>query len=562
MSLWLHPGLLLMLAGLILPALPSWRLRQALVLIAPVLALLLAWQLPAEGQLTTVWMGLDLTPMKMDALARPFVLIFCLAGALCGLFMLHLRTRLEPAAMLIYAGAAVAAVLAGDLLSLFVYWEATALASALIILANGAGTLRIVQHYLLVQISSGLLLLAGAVVQLDERGQLGFVALEPNGLAGALILLAFGIKAAFPLLHNWLHHAYPAASATGAVVLSVFTTKLAIYALARGYAGSEILIPVGAVMALGAAILGNFEDDLRRRVTYALQTQLGLMTAAIGIGSELAINAAVAHAVIGVLYIALLLMGLGVVLHQHGRISARACGGLSRGMPLTTALSLIACASLVALPLTAGYVSKSPLFSAAEHGSTPWLYALFMLASLGVLWHSGLALPAQTFFGPRKLADAAAAIPLNMHLAMLMTGVLVMAPAAAPALLYAAMPYPMDYTLYKPAALIQQLLSIGIPALIFILLWRARRVPLPRPGGTPDSDKLGAWLWRRLAPPLSAAAQALTQHTGAALQQLGSRTLNRIQGAFDEQALTRVWPLASGGLLLMILLGAWLLQLL
>ncbi|MDZ7736906.1 MAG: proton-conducting transporter membrane subunit, partial [Gammaproteobacteria bacterium] len=90
-------------------------------------------------------------------------------------------------------------------------------------------------------------------------------------------IFGFGIKAAFPFLHNWLQDAYPAASPSGTVVLSAFTTKLAIYALARGYAGTEILIPIGALMTAFPIFYAVIENDLRRVLAYSLNNQLGFM---------------------------------------------------------------------------------------------------------------------------------------------------------------------------------------------------------------------------------------------------------------------------------------------
>src|SRR5690606_24743837 len=127
-------------------------------------------------------------------------------------------------------------------------------------------------RYLGMQVASGLLLLAGAIFFWNERGSLSFGAAGQVGVLGnpaagwsaALVLLAIAIKAAFPLLHAWIPDAYPEASPGGTFFLSVFTTKLAIYALVRGFAGYELLIPIGCVMALAPLIYALLVNDVRR----------------------------------------------------------------------------------------------------------------------------------------------------------------------------------------------------------------------------------------------------------------------------------------------------------
>ena len=110
------------------------------------------------------------------------------------------------------------------------------------------------------------------------------------------------------------------------MILSVFTTKLAVYALLRGFAGTELLIYIGATMALFPVFFALAENDLRRVLTYSLNSQLGFMVVGAGIGTPLAINGSIAHAVCSVLYQALLFMSIGAVLHRTGTTRATALG--------------------------------------------------------------------------------------------------------------------------------------------------------------------------------------------------------------------------------------------
>ena len=240
----LPTALIFFAAAALILVLPR-SVRAPVLLIAPVLAAWQIWTAP-EGQLVT-WslMGLDLELMRVDKLSRIFALIFSLAAFLGNLYAWHVRDPVQQVAALIYAGSAIGAVFAGDLISLFLYWEGTAIASVFLIWARGTeGAYHTGMRYLIVQIASGVILLAGAALYWQETGSLTFELMTLGSLATWLIFLAFGIKAAFPLLHNWLQDAYPAATVTGTVILSAFTTKLAIYALARGYAGTEITFPI------------------------------------------------------------------------------------------------------------------------------------------------------------------------------------------------------------------------------------------------------------------------------------------------------------------------------
>ena len=149
-------------------------------------------------------------------------------------------------------------------------------------------------RYLTIQVLSGVLLLGGALLFLRDTGSLEFNQIGLNGLAGWLIFIAFGIKCAFPFMHNWLTDAYPESTPTGTVFLSAFTTKVAVYALARGYPGTEILIYIGAAMTFFPIYFAVIENDLRRVLAYSLINQVGFMVVGIGIGTALAINGAIA----------------------------------------------------------------------------------------------------------------------------------------------------------------------------------------------------------------------------------------------------------------------------
>jgi len=264
------PGLL-MIVGAIFAPFVRGHLRSAYMLALPLLGLwqLMSLDLGSFGAMSVF--GFELTHVRIDKLSLIFGYIFYIAAAISIIFAWQNEDLAEQASALVYVGAAVGATFAGDLITLFVYWELAALSSVFLIWAGrteraySAG-----MRYLLIQIFSGVLLAAGAVLRANDSGSVAFDKIGVDSLGGVLILIAFGIKCAFPLLHNWLQDAYPEASPTGTVFLSAFTTKLAVYALARGYAGTEILIWIGVAMTAFPIFFAVIENDLRRVLAYSL----------------------------------------------------------------------------------------------------------------------------------------------------------------------------------------------------------------------------------------------------------------------------------------------------
>ncbi|MGI9350280.1 MAG: proton-conducting transporter membrane subunit, partial [Rhizobiaceae bacterium] len=282
----LPPAFLFFLGAMVLPILPreGW-IRSALSILIPVFAAALVWQLDTGIGAKAVLFGLPLEMMRVDKLSIIFGLVFCLAAFLGNLYAWHVKDTVQQVAALAYAGSAIGAVFAGDLITLFIYWEGTAIASVFLIWARRTeGAFYTGLRYLVIQIGSGVILLAGVVLLYRESGSLAFDKMQLGSLATWLIFVAFGMKCAFPLLHNWLQDSYPAATVTGTVILSAFTTKLAVYALARGFPGTEILIYIGAVMTVFPVFFAEIENDLRRVLAYSLNNQLGFMVVGVGIG--------------------------------------------------------------------------------------------------------------------------------------------------------------------------------------------------------------------------------------------------------------------------------------
>lgn len=491
----MSPALLLILGALPVPLLPG-RVRSAWMLVLPIAALALLWSMPegTTGGLTLL--GLSLEPVRVDSLARVFATAFCLAALLAVIYGLSVRDRLQQVAILVYAGSAIGGSLAGDLLTLFVFWELTGLSSVFLIWAgrtergNRAG-----MRYLAAQVISGLLMLAGIVLQVNGGAGLRFDYIGADGPGGILILTAIGIKCAFPVLHAWLQDTYPEATAVGTVVLSGFTTKLAIYALARGYPGTDVLVWIGVSMACFPIFYAVIENDLRRVLSYSMINQLGFMVVGVGIGGALGINGAAAHAFADIFFKGLLFMSMGAVLTRVGTVKATELGGLYKSMPQTTVLCMVGAASISAFPLFSGFVTKSLILEAVadEHRTVVWLLLLF--ASAGVFHHAGIKIPFFAFFA-HDAGHRVPEAPLSMRVAMGLAAAISIGIGVMPGVLYGMLPFAVDYVPYTTSHVINQLQLLGLAAMAFTVLMRTGLYPPELPSVNLDADVV----YRRLLP--------------------------------------------------------------
>ena len=497
-----NPGLILILGSLLLPLLPH-ALRGLLALALPLIAAAHLYALQsAPDSIGGIFQvaGFTLETIRLDGLSLPFAIVFLIAAFLSALYSMHERGWIQPMTAMMYAGSALGAVLAGDLITMLVFWELTAITSVFLIWArNTEGAFAAGMRYLLLQVTSGLLLLAGLMIIVHGGGAIAFDkiatlklgALDTVPLEVWLIFLAFGVKAAFPLLHTWLPDAYPAATVTGTVWLSAFTTKLAIYALARGFPGSDVLIFIGAAMAVIPIIFAVLADDLRRVLAYALMSQLGFMVIGIGVGTELSINGAVAHAFASTIYQSLLFMSIGAVLLRTGSARASDLGGLASSMPWTAGFCIIGAMSIAAMPLFSGFVTKSLIMSAAAKQGYMVGWIAMMIASACVVLHAGIKVPYFTFYRPTRNVTCKEA-PFNMLLAMALTAALCLAIGMYPDPLYRILPHAVAYEPYTLAHIVEQLQLLGLAALAFVIVLRLGLFPLPKPSTTIDAD----WLTR------------------------------------------------------------------
>ncbi len=501
------PALILIAGAAIVPFLRG-TLRAAYMLALPILAFVYLLALPHGEIGQVVIFDLSLTTLRIDRMSLLFAYIFLIAAELCVIFSLHLRDTTQHVAGLVYAGGALGAVFAGDLVTFFIFWEVLALASVSLIWAAGnLRSYRAGMRYLLIHIGSGVLLLTGILLNYYETGSIAFGEMDFANRGTLLIFIAFGIKCAFPLLHNWLQDAYPEATITGSVLLSAFTTKVAIYALARGFAGTEMLIPIGAVMTLYPIFYAVIENDLRRVLAYSMNNQLGFMVVGVGLGTELALNGAVAHAFADVLFKGLLFMSMGAVLFRVGTVKASELGGLYKSMPWTAGFCLVGAASISALPLFSAFVTKSMIMAAAMEEGHLWLWMILLAASAGVVEHAGIKIPYFAFFAHdsgKRCKEA----PLNMLVAMGIAALACIGIGSFPGLFYSILPFATDYHPYSLDHVLTQMQLLFLAALAVVLLIRVGIYPAELRATNLDFD----WFYRRLGAGILVGAGKMLQH--------------------------------------------------
>ena len=262
---WVHPGLLLILGAWVLPFLKG-RVRHAAMLVLPAAALVDCMLMTPGTYGVASFLGQDLVFGRVDGLSLVFSYVFSIMAFVGMVYALHVKDVFQHVSALTYVGGALGVTFAGDFLSLYVFWELMAISSALLVwLRREPSAVAAGFRYLLFHVLGGLVLLAGIVIHWSETGSLAFGDMDAfaGGLAWVLILVAFLLNAAVPPLGAWLPDAYPEATVTGAVFMTAFTTKSAVYVLIRGFAGTDLLVWVGASMAVYGVVYAVLENDAR-----------------------------------------------------------------------------------------------------------------------------------------------------------------------------------------------------------------------------------------------------------------------------------------------------------
>ncbi len=485
------PPFIIFLIGAPLVLALSGRARQAGLVVLGAIALLDVLLLPGGyfsgstagvvSQWNVPFMGYTLTLLRIDSLSYLTGVVFAVITFLALLYAAAVAAPRLHFYALLYAGTSLGVVFAGDWITLLFFWDLMAVTSTFLIWQEGGEAIGAGYRYLLWHGLGGTLLMAGIALLIMGGGSpvVGPLAGIPGApyqlWASVLIVLGIGVNLAFIPLHTWLPDAYPRANFVASVFLSVYTTKAAVYLLARAQPGTEFIAFMGAIMAVYGVIFAVFQNDMRRLLSYHIVSQVGYMVAGIGIlgllgaadaVGQLGLNGGMAHLFNHILYKALLFMAVGVIIWKTGENALSRVGGLQKKMPVTAIAFWIAAFSIAGVPLFNGFVSKGMVLAAAEHTSI-WVWVLLEIASFGT-FVSFLKLGYFAFLRPGT--NEASDPPLLMQAGMLGTAALCIIIGLFPALLFALLPFTTSYEAYDPAHVLSALLVLGAAALFFFTI--------------------------------------------------------------------------------------------
>ncbi len=493
------PPAFIMLGGaILLPFLPK-RIRSAgfvFITFCTLVSVFLLSTDPEAPVLTAKVMKYTLVLCEADQLSKVFGIIFAFIAFAGGIYGFHIKETGQQCAALLYAGGALGVTFAGDFFTLFIYWEMMAVASTYLIWARRTGEAQKAGfRYLLYHVLGGGLLFMGILLHITKTGSILITQMKPDmGASAWLMLLGVVINAAVPPLHTWLSDAYPKATVTGAVFLSAFTTKTAVYVLARVFPGWEVLLIFGTIMTLYGVVFAVLANDIRGILAYHIISQVGYMVAGVGIGTEMAINGATAHAFSHILYKALLFMGAGTVLYTTGKSKLTKLGGLWKSQRVVCWLYLIAGFSISGFPLFNGFISKSMTVAAAGEAHHEWALLLMTLAAVGTFLSVGLKLPYFTWFSKEKPAELKPAKPpINMYIGMAIVAFFCIFHGVVPSHLYQWLPFEVHWNPFTAHHLVE---TVQILVFTFIAFWLLRfKVLKPKPYIALDLD----WFYRKPA---------------------------------------------------------------
>jgi len=497
---FIHPSMAFLALAALVPLVPRelWlnkAFRGALALIAPLIALYGIFSVEPGTYSVLHYLDQDLVLGRVDKLSIVFGQVFAIIATIGAIYGMHVEDKGHYVCGALYVAGGFGCVFAGDLLTVFLFWELMSIGSTFLIWqartkeSVGAGF-----RYFLYHTVGGLFLLAGLLLKYKATGSFAFVGVDPAQahLYDWLILIGFCVNAAVVPLHAWLPDAYPRASVAGAVYMCAFTTKTAVYVLARGFAGWEVLAVAGTVMAVFGVLYACIENNARRILSYHIVSQVGYMVAGIGIGTAMTLNGAVAHAYAHILYKGLLFMGTGAILYSVGTAKLDKLGGLATRLPWVMVWYMVAALSISGMPLFNGFISKTMTIAGAAEAHRTILALGMEIAAVGTFISVGIKLPYFAFWGGKsEYKGELKPLPVNMYIGMGLCGLLCIAQGVYPHMLYQYLPFEAEHV-FHPWTIDKVLnagLLLGFSGLAFYL---TRKVITPHAFLNLDFD----WFYR------------------------------------------------------------------
>jgi len=370
------PFVVVLLAAVVVPFLDR-RVGHAVGVVATAGVVPYVWLVAGGAHLPVDLFGFESVLFNVDDFSRLMGVIFGFIGAVAVLYSYASEADpLQTAFALGYVGTSLGAVFAGDWLVLVFFWELMAVTSTLLVWHYGGRAVRAGFRYALLHGIGGTLLLGAVVWHYAAVGTFLFGSVPGGpetagvtaGLPAALAAAGIGVNVGFIGLHTWLPDTYPRPHVAASVFLCVYTTKTGVYGMYRAFPEGQVAVAyMGGAMAVFGAFYALFQNDMRRLLSYHIQSQVGYMVAGVGIGTALAQSGAMAHVFNHILYKGLLFMTAGVVIYRTGKQSLKKVGGLAREMPITAVTFTVAALSIAGFPGFNGFVSKGIVISASHY---------------------------------------------------------------------------------------------------------------------------------------------------------------------------------------------------
>ncbi|MBF6252961.1 Na+/H+ antiporter subunit D [Nocardia farcinica] len=328
----------------------------------------------------------------------------------------------RPSYLVLSAGVSIA-FLAGDLFNLFVGFEVL-LAASFVLLTVGATAERIRAGiaYVMVSMLSSLIFLIGIALVYAVTGTVNLAQLAvrlgaaPEGVrtaAFAVLLVAFGIKAAVFPLSNWLPDSYPSAPAPVTAVFAGLLTKVGVYAIIRTNslffpdgAFDDILLVCGLLTMLIGILGAIAQSNIRRLLSFTLVSHIGYMIFGVGLASAAGLAGAVYYVAHHILVQTALFLVAGLIERQAGSTSLRRLGGLAAASPVLGVLYLVPALNLGGIPPFSGFIGKVALLraGAADGSVLAWVLVAGAVATSLLTLYVVALVWAKAFWRPRAEA--------------------------------------------------------------------------------------------------------------------------------------------------------------
>lgn len=488
-----HPGLLMILVGALSLVLPD-RFKKLCSIVAAAAGILGLFTLNSSSHLVyEITPDIKLQMIHVDRLSMIFVIIFSIIMVINSIYSFDIQDKWEKGISVIYGGSIIAATLAGDIITMIVFWEVAAFSAAYLIYAKHTRrSSRSALRYLLMHAFGGNMLLVGFLLHAAQTNSLGIPKFNVLGGSAAFwfVLIGVGVNALVPPFNSWISDSYPESTIAGTVYMCGYTTKLGIYAMIRIFAGTEALVYVGVFMALYGVLMAFLENDLRRLFSYHIMSQLGYMVASLAMGGAWGIDGASSHAFNHILYKGVLMMCSGAVIMATGKRKITELGGLRKKMPITAWTFLIASLSIAGMPFLNGFASKSIIMRAVNLGGHETAALLLTVTSIGTWLSVALKVNWFVFFGKARSEFEVKPIPMSMKIGMILgaSGCIIL--GVYPSLLFRIMPYKISVNPFNLSHIAEYIILFAGATLVF---WIFRVKMLPHDELSLDFD----WFFRR-----------------------------------------------------------------